>query len=253
MKNIFQKVSIIGNGNVGFHLIEAFCDAGIEVTHVLVRHSINETERNVAYVNSYSELPKNQLVIVCVPDDFITEVIEQIDESCPVAYTSGSVNIASLPKRNELGVFYPLQSFSKGVQLEMGEVPFFIEANEISFGESLFELAQKLSKNVKYASSEQRSKLHLAAVWVNNFTNHLTFIAQEYLESEQMDFEDLKPLLKETIRKIELNSPRESQTGPARRGDQKTIEKHLKMLNESQQEIYRILTQSIQKTYLQND
>lgn len=253
MENKFKKVSIIGYGNVGSHLVEAFYNIGIQVTHVLVRNSSKYQSQDNIFTSKYSELPFNQLVIICVPDDSVVDIIKQIDESCPIAYTSGSVKLESLHFKGEVGVFYPLQSFTKGISVNMTEVPFFIESNSVSFGKSLFQLASLLSNNVKYANSDVRSKLHLAAVWVNNFTNHINYIAKDYLDNQELDFEDLKPLLKETIRKIESNSPFEVQTGPARRGDTKTIEKHLTMLNEKQKEIYQLLTESIQKTYSKND
>lgn len=253
MENKFQKVSIIGYGNVSSHLVKAFCNAGIEVTHILVRIIAKYQTERFNFISNYAELPKNQLVIVCVPDDLVACVIQQIDESCSVAYTSGAVHLSNFDERKNVGVFYPLQTFTKGVEVDISSVPFFIESDSPSFGEELVQLAKTLSKNVKYANSDQRAKLHLAAVWVNNFTNHINFIAKDYLEAQQLDFDDLLPLLHETILKIEANSPYQSQTGPARRNDSTTIEKHLNMLPEDRKKIYQAISESIIKTYSKND
>lgn len=253
MKNKIQKVSFVGYGNVSSHLIEALRKNNFEVTHILVRSPQKYNENNLNFISDYSKLPKNQLTFVSVPDNEIVNVVQKIDENCPIAYTSGSIKLSEFKNRKEIGVFYPLQTFTKGVHLDLKNIPFFIESTTTSFGEQLFDMAETLSTNVKYANSEQRAKLHLAAVWVNNFTNHINYIAKDYLDSQKMDFDDLIPLLKETVRKLMENSPEKSQTGPARRGDSKTIEKHLIMLPEERKELYFKLSESIIKTYSKDD
>lgn len=251
MNNPIQKLSIVGLGNVGSHLLEAFMKESIHVTHVYSRsepadHVLHEAE----WINDPSELPSGQLVIVCVPDDIISSILEKIPTDCPVAYTSGSVNISSLPQREELGVFYPLQTFTKGSPINIFEVPFFIEGNDPNFASKLFDLAWTISRNVNYASSEDRKKLHLAAVFINNFTNHLAHISKTYLEQEELDFDYLKPLLKETARKLESQDPISIQTGPARRKDQEIISEHIEALeNPVHKEIYRLISKSIHQTY----
>lgn len=221
------------------------------VTHVYSRsepssHVLHDAE----WIKNASELPSGQLVIVCVPDDIISSILEQIPSDCPVAYTSGSVNLRSLPQREELGVFYPLQTFTKGSPINIFEVPFFIESYDSDFAAKLFDLAWKISRNVNYASSADRKKLHLAAVFINNFTNHLAHISKSYLDKEELDFDHLKPLLKETARKLESQDPISIQTGPARRNDQEIIHEHIKALEDPvQQEIYRLLSKSIHQTY----
>lgn len=254
MENNIQKISIVGFGNVSSHLVEAFENIGIEVTHILVRDIQKYTNvSKLNFISNYSELPKKQLVIVCVPDNEIASAIDLIDNDCPIAYTSGSIKLSDVASRKQIGVFYPLQTFTKGVPVDFTNIPFFIESDSPLFGELLFDLAKQLSQNVKYANSDERSTLHLAAVWVNNFTNHINFIAKDYLDSQNLEFEDLIPLLQETIKKIESNSPFLSQTGPARRGDNQTIEQHIKMLPEDRQKIYKEISESIIKTYSKND
>jgi len=246
-----EKLSIIGLGNVGSHLFDAFRQEGIAVTHVYSRSKpSSDVLFDTEWVQDPSELPANQLVLLCVPDDLISSILSSIPESCPVAYTSGSVNLNSLPQRDELGVFYPLQTFTKGSSLNLFEVPFFIESKDTEFASRLFDLAWKISRKVSYASSEDRKKLHLAAVFINNFTNHLAHISKSYLDSEDLDFDHLRPLLKETARKLEKQDPFSAQTGPARRNDQTVINAHIKALeNPVQKEIYRLISQSIHQTY----
>lgn len=116
------KVSIVGNGNVGSHLIRAFDDNDIEITHVFSRSSsfseFSDLKSNVSLVNDISDLPKNQLVLLCIPDDQIKSVVGSVDETTPIAYTSGSIELSNFNREN-IGVFYPLQTFTKGKKLNI--------------------------------------------------------------------------------------------------------------------------------------
>lgn len=251
MKKTIDKLSLVGVGNVGSHLHQSFIQEGISVSHVVSRSKPSDALlKQSIWVEEVEKLPANQLVIVCVPDDSIQSVLSRIPASCPVAYTSGSVELQHLSDRSELGVFYPLQTFTKGKEVNMFEVPFFIEANSTVFASELFDLAWKISRKVSFASSEDRKKLHVAAVFINNFTNHLAHISKSYLTQHNLDFEHLKPLLKETAHKLETQDPFDAQTGPARRNDQNIIEEHLRLIEDpTQRELYRLFSKSIHQTY----
>lgn len=253
MKLRIEKLSIIGFGNVGSHLAAAFDRQGIHVSHIYTRSrdlaSQSAGATNSILVERIEDLPERQLVIICVPDSAIPDVLNQISDSCPVAYTSGSIELETLPPRNRLGVFYPLQTFTKGSALDLSQVPFFIESNDAYFGSELFDLGWAISRKVNYASSQERKHLHLAAVWVNNFSNHMNFVAHEYLKSKDLSFDHLKPLLLETAKKLGTENPFDAQTGPARRNDSSTIEAHLKELSGTQKEMYRLISKSILDIY----
>jgi predicted short-subunit dehydrogenase-like oxidoreductase (DUF2520 family) len=252
VKPPIHKVSIIGSGNVGSHLAIALHQANIDVTHISGRNTASNREL-AKIVNAIScsvdALPEDQLVLICTPDDAIQDIVNAISDATPVAYTSGSVSINDLDNRDTIGVFYPLQTFTKSKELSLSEVPFFIESNDSDFAKQLFDLAKNISNEVVYADSAMRKKLHLTAVWVNNFTNHVIYQAQKYAESNEVAFEHLMPLLNETLRKLDDKTAFEAQTGPARRGDNKTIESHLSELDGLSKELYSILSTSIKKTY----
>lgn len=252
-----QKIAIIGTGNVAFHLTCFFQDKGINIDCVYGRNRkvLEEFENtfNITISDDLSRIQPDTLAIVCVSDSAISEVISHIPKNVKTAYTSGSTNLSSLPKDRILGVFYPLQTFSKGLTLNPEDIPFFIEANDVDFEKELIELAQLISKNVHKATSEDRYHLHLAAVMSNNFVNHLFQISEKYLSAHQLSFDYLKPLINETVRKIELASPTKTQTGPAKRKDSLIIEKHLASLSGLEKEVYSILTRSIQQLNTTNE
>lgn len=242
-----MKISIIGFGNVGSHLVNAFKSSSIDVTHVLTNQKIEKSNFHV--IRDIDSLPKNQLALICIPDNNINEITSNIPLDIPVAYTSGSIKLESLNRKENIGVFYPLQTFTKNQDLDYNSIPFFIESNNEDFGRELFKLAQELSNQVNYANSSQRAKMHQVAVWVNNFVNHILFQAQEKAKQENVDFKFMIPLLEETIKKALSIGAFEAQTGPARRMDKEIIENQASQLNGSQEDIYRAISQSILNTY----
>ena len=130
-----QSVSVIGHGNVGDHLARQLFRSGINVRYILGHSSLESTQELASAVNAeaslrFSDLPQDELVILCVPDTKIEKVLKELPSSTPVAYTSGSIHFNKLPHRENLGVFYPLQTFTKGKDVNFQEVPMFIEASK---------------------------------------------------------------------------------------------------------------------------
>ncbi|NRA13239.1 MAG: DUF2520 domain-containing protein [Crocinitomicaceae bacterium] len=251
-----NNISIIGSGNVGHHLAKELSKVGVSVTHISGHNTKSDSglaNEIGAEVCEIEKLPKDQLVLICVRDEAINEVLEQLDNSIPAAYTSGSIQLNDLPERTDLGVFYPLQTFTKGRELNISQVPFFIEATNTDFSNRLMKLASEISENVNLASSTERKNMHVAAVMVNNFTNHILHEAKTYSDEHNIDFKHFLPLLNETVNKLKSDTPYDAQTGPARRGDQQTIEDHLNSLEGLSKEIYKLISDSIKRTYPKND
>lgn len=246
------SIAIVGTGNVAFHLGNGFIENGIAIKEIYGRNEHKASELASKWdseiVKDLSDL-KSELILLCVSDDAIGEILEQIPPSSRVAYSAGAVDLKIFRARENIGVFYPLQTFSEKKEINLFEVPFLIEADSTSFSQELFDLAWKLSRKVFYVSSEERLKYHLAAVWVNNFTNHLVFKAKEFLENEKLEFELLKPLLFETIEKLKIMDPYTAQTGPARRNDIQTMDRHSALMEGISKEIYSLVSKSIIETY----
>lgn len=245
------KVVIIGSGNVAHHLIEAFAKSKkVEVIQVFARQkeSVTPLFDSNKITSNYTELALADLYIIAISDDAISTVSSQITfENRLVVHTSGTVSINSLDSKNRKGIFYPLQTFTKNKAVDFSQIPICLESeNETDF-ELLKNVAESISNAVFKINSQQRKVLHVSAVFVNNFVNHLYQIGNEICIENDVPFEILKPLILETANKVMSLSPKEAQTGPAKRNDTKTIEAHLDLLStENQATIYKILTQSIQ-------
>lgn len=244
------KVTIIGSGNVAQHLISAFTNAeNIEICQVFARnpetifHLINPNK----IVSDFDELLEADLFLIAVSDNAIAEVSSKIPfKNKLVAHTSGNFGIDDLDSKNRKAVFYPLQTFSKNKPVDFQEIPICLETQTESDYQILEEIAKTISNKTFKINSEQRKSLHVSAVFVSNFVNHLYQIGNEICNENQVDFEILKPLIQETANKILSLSPIEAQTGPAKRNDNQTINSHLQFLsNENQKEIYKLLTKSI--------
>ena len=245
------KITLIGSGNVAQHLIKAFYKSdAIEIVQVFSRkkETLSAVIEFDKIVDDFADLKEADLYIIAVTDNAIAEVSAQLPfNNQLVAHTSGTASIETLDDKNRRGVFYPLQTFSKNKEVDFSAIPICVEAENTFDFRVLETVAKSISNSVFPINSEQRKALHVAAVFVNNFTNHLYQIGQEICEANQVPFEILKPLIQETADKINTLNPIDAQTGPAKRHDSITIEAHLEYLSdENQKNIYKILTQSIQ-------
>jgi predicted short-subunit dehydrogenase-like oxidoreductase (DUF2520 family) len=243
------KVGIIGSGNVAQHLIAAFENSeSINVVQVFSRdkskvaHLIADDKVS----DDLMQLTDADLYIIAVSDDAIETVAAQLPfVGKLVAHTSGSMPLDVIGTKNNAAVFYPLQTFTKNKPVNFKEIPICIEAMHQSDYTFLNQVASAISMSVHAIDSQQRKALHVAAVFVSNFTNHLYQVGSEICNENQLSFDILKPLIAETANKIRLLLPDQAQTGPARRGDQKTIAAHLDFLQGDKRKLYEILTQSI--------
>jgi predicted short-subunit dehydrogenase-like oxidoreductase (DUF2520 family) len=245
------KVVLIGSGNLAHHLIEAFAKSTtVEVIQVFARQKKSITPLFDAdkITTHFDNLIEADVYIIAVSDDAIHSVSSQIPfENRLVVHTSGSVAIDALDAKNRKGIFYPLQTFTKNKAVDFSQIPICLESEKETDFELLKIVADSISKAVFKINSQQRKIVHVSAVFVNNFVNHLYQIGNEICIANNLPFKLLKPLILETANKVMTLSPNEAQTGPAKRNDIKTIEAHLDLLsNENQAIIYKILTQSIQ-------
>jgi len=244
------SISIICAGNVAQHLIKAILKSDdLELVQVFARNkeSVSHLIPSDKITSEIETLKEVNLYIISVSDDAIQSVSNSfLFSNQLVAHTSGSIAIEELSDLNRKAVLYPLQTLSKNKEIDFSTIPLCIETQNEADLHLMTEVANSLSKHVYHVHSEQRKSLHVAAVFVSNFTNHLYEIGSDICIENHVPFEILKPLIVETAKKIQTLQPADAQTGPAKRNDSTTINKHLAILtNEHQKEIYKILTKSI--------
>ncbi|MCF6279104.1 MAG: F420-dependent NADP oxidoreductase [Flavobacteriaceae bacterium] len=247
------SVVILGSGNLATHLTQAFLKAdAINVTQVYSRNikSINHLKKKTLITDNLKNLKNADVYIISITDDAIENFSKKLNLNDKlVVHTSGSIPLNSLKGNSFKGVFYPLQTFSKDKSISFKNIPICIESDSNNQLIILDKLAAAISNEVFIIDSKQREKLHLSAVFVNNFVNHLYEIGNSICMQNNVPFEILQPLIKETAKKIIELSPKEAQTGPAKRNDTEIIEKHLTLLTDNQKEIYKLLSASIINTH----
>lgn len=257
-----MKITLIGAGNVGYHLGKRLFKKQLIVQQVYSRTLANASHLakaiNAKATDDLSKInDQSDIYILSVKDDFIATVAEELAKNASLkkklfVHTSGAISSTVLkPYFKKYGVFYPLQTFSKSKQLSFKNIPICINAKKRKDQQTLFQLGNKISQKVQVIKDEERAILHVAAVFVNNFTNHLFHIAHQICEQEQLDFDLLKPLIEETVDKIKVQTPYDMQTGPGRRGDKATTAKHLAYLNKNPayRKVYRFLSEQIERVY----
>ena len=256
---MIKKIVLLGSGNLATQLAPALVLAGAEVIQVYSRRIAHA--RKLARVltcpatTKIDEIVTNaDLYLFAISDGAIQAIAEQLSKALPengrfiFAHTSGATpQLVFKGLVENYGIFYPVQTFSKDRPADFSTIPFCIDGNRKNVRNKLAMLAKTLSPKVSLITDEQRAILHVAAVFVNNFTNALFSVGKDILDEHAIPFELLTPLILETAKKVQENAPRTMQTGPARRGDQKTIQRHQTLLNNHPafQEIYQKLSELI--------
>jgi predicted short-subunit dehydrogenase-like oxidoreductase (DUF2520 family) len=260
---MIKKVILIGAGNLGTQLALALSEKGIAIKQVYSR-TLKSAQKlaqkvNAAYTNDFSQVVKDaDLYIVAVKDAAIEEVLKglKLKSTSLIVHTAGSIPMDILAGfTGNYGVFYPLQTFSVDRKADFSTIPLCLEANDPVVLSQLYQMAQRISSSIHFIASEDRKTLHLAAVFVNNFVNHLYWAGAEITAQKGLDFDLLKPLIKETAEKIQTMHPLDAQTGPARRNDLQVISNHLIMLedNPELQKIYSFVSESIARIHQQQN
>ena len=248
-----MKIVFIGAGNLATRLSLAMQRVGMQIGQVYSHTEASArqlaTRLGCPWTNDLSALQEDgDLYVFSLKDTVLSDVISKVKPNNGMwVHTAGSMSMSVFEGyAQRFGVLYPLQTFSKGRNVNFDVIPIFLEANTDKNADYLKNIASALSENVRFMSSEKRRSLHLAAVFACNFTNHIYTLSYKLLENESIPADVLLPLIDETVSKIHSMPPAAAQTGPAIRYDENVINKHLAMLDDpDMQAIYRLLSQSI--------
>jgi predicted short-subunit dehydrogenase-like oxidoreductase (DUF2520 family) len=250
-----MKVVIIGSGNVATVLGRRILHAEQEIIEVVSKNEnhakILADELHCDYSNNFVNISHHaDIYMVAVSDNALTDLSNHLQfQNKIVVHTAGSVskNILQNVSKN-FGVLYPLQTLRKEIKTDL-EIPILIDANTEDTLAVVEDFAKTISDNVQIADDNTRLQLHVAATIVNNFSNHLFALAENYCTQQKIDFKLLVPLIEETAKRMEQFSPSQMQTGPAIRYDMQTVQSHLQLLESFPElkKIYELFTESIQQ------
>ena len=252
-----MNISILGSGNVATLLSKAFIKVGHTIDAVYSHNIANAQTLAEAIgcpraTNHTDLLPQSDIYLFALKDDVLASVIQQLLQNNHTGkgtwiHTAGSIPLSVFPESVQSGVLYPMMTLSKDKDVDFKAIPLFIEGNTPQSLKAVESLANELSDSVFLLDSTKRKKLHLAAVFANNFTNHCCTLAYHLLEKNGIAPDVLLPIIDETAQKLHHLSPTEAQTGPAKRWDEKVMNEQLCELADDAelQEIYRLMSQSI--------
>ncbi len=249
------KVVLFGTGNLATHLSKAFSNGSqVQLTAVWGRTTPNEIVFNDALIRTsdLKDIPEADVYLICISDDAISEFSAQLPDWAFVVHCSGTLAMEAISQVRR-GTFWPIQTFSKNRDVSFNDVPICVEAGNNKDLGLLIALAEAIKAQYVTINSQQRAYLHTAAVFVNNFVNELYGSAHSILDEQKLPFLLLHTLILETANKATKNSPREIQTGPAKRGDKNVMKSHVSLLNEEQKKLYVTLSEAIYKTHNNNE
>jgi len=248
-----MNIVIIGTGNVATNLAFSFAKSNIKISQLIGRNK-EEVKKignklKIPYNSDYNKINSTaDAYIIAISDDYIKQISAKKKlKNKLIIHTSGTKSIEEI-QSDKKGVLYPVQTMKKDKLINFNNVPVCIESNNEESLNLIRYLANILSKNVQEINSHQRKTIHLAAVMVNNFSNHMFCLGKRILEKEKLSFDILKPLISSTCENA-MEDPEKSQTGPSVRRDKTTIKEHLEILNTNKdlRKLYKFISESIEK------
>jgi len=248
---------MIGAGNVSTHISRHFHSGGHQISCIYSRTEASvqrlAAELGVPGTSDVEEVPADaDFYMLCVPDRAVLEVAEKFRHTRGIwLHTAGALSMNLFQNIFEnYGVLYPLQTLSRSRSLEPSQIPCLVEGSSPQVLASVMKLASSVYESVVEVDSKTRLAIHAAAVFANNFSNHMVHIAKQLLSDQKVDSGLLDPLLHETFEKIKAMGTVEGRTGPAVRDDEETMNKHRELLkdNPEWEKLYTFINRDIERS-----
>jgi len=247
MPNSSVDFAIIGSGNVAHFLAHILTEKGLTISQVHSRNSVSGNslalKANAKFEEEITSI-NAEVIFIAVQDEQIESCLKQLPNSSILLYTSGTIDLAPIFPQN-CGVFYPLQTFSKNNYSIPFNGPILLDDKNEEVNNYAIQLCYMLNLSYKITSSDERKNIHLCAVFLNNFINHIACIGLSEAKERKIDSSLFAPLLKKTFENILSNDPFENQSGPAKRNDKIIINEHIALLDGNSKTIYHLITESI--------
>ncbi|RYE26036.1 MAG: DUF2520 domain-containing protein [Sphingobacteriales bacterium] len=251
-----MKFTIVGTGNMAWFLTGKLVAAGHTCVAVYGRDITNATalaKKTNTGANLLSDCVKvdADCCIVAVSDSAIEEVVPFLPVDTTIIFTAGTIDMKRFTRFNNKAVLWPVYSIVKDNLPAHRNIPCVWEASDSNAKNIVLKIANAITDITYEGDADKRKALHLGAVFSNNFSNHLFTIAEQWCKEQGLQFDMLKPIIQQTVDRLATASPHSLQTGPAKRGDENTINKHLDLLqvHRDWQKVYEALTASILHTY----
>lgn len=258
-----KSFSIIGTGNMAYFLAHKLSQSRMTLKGVWGRNVFHSEVLAQQFgsktYNSLSEIEdkEHHFCFIAVSDTAIATIANQLHfEQTTLIHTSGASSINEIILASKkCAVFWPIYSIAKETLIDTTNIPIAIEASSVEIEQSVMELALGVSNKAFKTNENERMRLHLAAVFANNFTNHLVALSQEICKNEGIPFEHLQPIITQTCERLKSNAAKTVQSGPAKRDDKMTMQKHLELLKSTPDIalLYQSLSASIRKMYKGNE
>lgn len=244
------SVGIIGNGRMAKAVASQLQNSDFNIEFIAARSWKDRADFSTdipKIIIGNDKIPTVDIMLFCVSDSSISILSQHISGSKLNIHFSGSRALSELHNSIPKGVIWPVQSITASGG-DWKNVPIVWEAES-----DTNEYTKKLVEALKPASCinlpyEQRLELHIAAVFISNFTNSMLVAVDELLNSDPLKIEVLLPLLHHTISRYSGGNAFINQTGPAIRNDEGTIERHLSSLHNKPElsSLYKSITRYIQ-------
>ncbi|MBK7763889.1 MAG: DUF2520 domain-containing protein [Bacteroidetes bacterium] len=251
-----MKIVILGSGNIATFFAHRFQQNGHEIVQVYSRTELHAqqlaSQLHCNYTSSLHEINKTaDVYVLAVSDDAVLTICETLNlNNKLVLHTAGTLSLHHIDQSSaNTGSIWCVYSIQKHAWPNHKNIPCVINASNEESLLLVQELAKCISDQIIHLDDELKLNLHVAAVFANNFSNYLFGISYDILKNHNLSFNILLPLIQDTVNKLIHLTPTELQSGPAKRGDVKTIEKHLTLLSSQTQyqEIYKLLSEAIMK------